>query len=185
MNLSNIYYLYKAMEQENILLSFKGMVTSDLLDSVLQIMESKMNYMEESPKTKKKVFNVLVECLQNLYHHIDVPGGEVPQRETIESKSALFIIAREEDCFQIRTGNYVDSQSAEELTSKLEKINGMDREMLKAHYKEVLSAGDVSKKGTAGLGLIDIARKSGNKLQYEMIPVNGSNHFFCLNVRID
>ena len=54
---NDIYDLYQTMERENILLSFKGVVTSDLLTSVLSIMESKMDYMDESPKTKKKVFN--------------------------------------------------------------------------------------------------------------------------------
>ena len=63
--------LYNLMERDNVLLAFKGTVTSDLLDSVFQIMESKMVDLNDSPATKKKVFNVLVECLQNLYHHID------------------------------------------------------------------------------------------------------------------
>jgi hypothetical protein len=52
---NDIYDLYQTMERENILLSFKGVVTSDLLTSVLSIMESKMDYMDESPKVKKKV----------------------------------------------------------------------------------------------------------------------------------
>ena len=59
------------MEKNNILLSFKGDITSALLTSILQIMENKMDNMNEEPKTKKKVYNVLVECLQNLYHHMD------------------------------------------------------------------------------------------------------------------
>lgn len=185
MELGNIYNLYKTMEQENILLSFKGVVTSDLLTSVLQIMESKMNYMEESPKTKKKVFNVLVECLQNLYHHIDVNEVSAPQREIIEAKSALFLIAKEGESFQILTGNYVDKDSADDLTEKLEKINGMDKEELKLYYQEVLNNGSLSDKGTAGLGMIDIARKSGNKLEYQLLDVNEKTSFFCLNVKID
>ena len=69
MSLSNIFDLYQTMERDNTMLSFKGVVTSDLLTSVLQIMESKLDHVEKSPKTKKKVYNVLVECLQNLYHH--------------------------------------------------------------------------------------------------------------------
>lgn len=185
MELGNIYRLYKTMEQENILLSFKGVVTSDLLTSVLQIMESKMNYLEESPKTKKKVFNVLVECLQNLYHHIDVNDEAAPQREIIEAKSALFLIAKEEDYFMIRTGNYVDKQNAQDLAEKLEKINGMDRDELKLYYQEVLNNGSLSDKGTAGLGMIDIARKSGNKLEYQLLDVNDDVSFFCLNVKIN
>lgn len=173
------------MEQENILLSFKGVVTSDLMTSILQIMESKMNYLEESPRMKKKVFNVLVECLQNLYHHIEENElGLIEESEAMNSRSAVFLIAKEEDIFHIRTGNYVDKNSAEALTLKLEKINGMDKDALKVHYQEVLNMGNISEKGTAGLGLIDIARKSGNKLEYEMIPVNETNQFFCLNVRV-
>jgi hypothetical protein len=186
MELGNIYNLYKTMEQENILLSFKGVVTSDLLTSVLQIMETKMDYMEESPKTKKKVFNVLVECLQNLYHHIDVNDeNAAEQRKLIEQKSALFLIAKEGDFFQIRTGNYVDKEAAHELSEKLEKINGMDKDQLKQYYQEVLSNGTLSDKGTAGLGMIDIARKSGNKLEYQLLDVNDKTSFFCLNVKID
>ena len=59
------------MERDHVLLAFKGSITSDLLTSVLQIMESKMEDLNDAPKTKRRVFNVLVECLQNLYHHID------------------------------------------------------------------------------------------------------------------
>ena len=67
----DVFDLYNNMERNDILLSFKGAITSELLTSVLQIMEEKMEDLNEEPKTKKKVFNVLVECLQNLYHHID------------------------------------------------------------------------------------------------------------------
>ena len=67
----DIYDFYDKMERNNIMLSFKGDVTSELLTSILQIMETKLDNMQEEPKTKKKVYNVLVECLQNLYHHMD------------------------------------------------------------------------------------------------------------------
>lgn len=186
MTKNDIYDLYQMMERENILLSFKGVVTSDLLTSVLSIMESKMDYMDESPKTKKKVFNVLVECLQNLYHHID-DGTEAEERniERIEAKSALFMVAKTGDQFVISTGNYIEKSSAGELEARLEKINGMDKDELKAYYQEVLNNGSVSDKGTAGLGMIDIARKSGNKLEYQFLPVNDTSSFFCLTIKID
>lgn len=180
---NDIFELYQTMERENILLSFKGEVTSELLTSVLSIMESKMDYMEESPKTKKKVFNVLVECLQNLYHHIDADDNGVVEK--IEARSALFMISKKDDNFVIQTGNYVDNESAEDLEAKLDQINGMDKEELKKYYQDVLSNGQLSEKGTAGLGMIDIARKSGNKLEYLFLPVNESSRFFCLTIKID
>jgi hypothetical protein len=56
MSLKKIYSFYETMEKENIILSFNGVVTSDFLAAVLDIMEKKMTQLEESPKTKKKVF---------------------------------------------------------------------------------------------------------------------------------
>lgn len=180
---NDIFELYQTMERENILLSFKGEVTSELLTSVLSIMESKMDYMEESPKTKKKVFNVLVECLQNLYHHIEADESGIVEK--IEARSALFMISKKDDNFVIQTGNYVDNESAEDLEAKLDQINSMDKDELKKYYQDVLSNGQLSEKGTAGLGMIDIARKSGNKLEYLFLPVNESSRFFCLTIKID
>lgn len=181
---NNIYELYQTMERENILLSFKGVVTSDLLTSVLSIMESKMDYMEESPKTKKKVFNVLVECLQNLYHHINAADVSKDSAQ-IETKSALFMIAKVDNHFSVQTGNYIDQQRAQSLRKQLDTINGMDKDELKKYYQETLNTNVFSEKGTAGLGMIDIARKSGNKLAYQFLPINDTLSFFCLNIKID
>ena len=88
--------LYNLMERDNVLLAFKGTVTSDLLSSVFHIMETKMDDLNDSPATKKKVFNVLVECLQNLYHHIDdFDNDNTVYDDTIDKKSAIFSIMKE------------------------------------------------------------------------------------------
>jgi hypothetical protein len=184
MSLKNIYSLYKTHEKENILLSFKGVVTSDLVTSILQIMESKLSCMDESPKLKKKVFNVLVECLQNLYHHLDGDVGGTDS-ERLEINSALFFIARVDDSFFVKTGNYIDKETAKTLEDRMSLINGMEKDELKMYYQKVLNEGAMSSKGTAGLGMIDIARKSGNKLGYEFVDVDEDYRFFCLNIKID
>jgi hypothetical protein len=172
------------MEEENVILSFKGIVTSELLTSVLHIMEAKMDSLHETPRTRKKVFNVLVECLQNLYHHVDESNVPV-SKEVIERKSALVLIVKEKDHFIIRTGNYIDNDKAIDLQAKLNIINSMDKEELREYYQLSLNNSMVSNKGTAGLGMIDIARKSGNKLDFEFLKINEETSFFCLNVKID
>lgn len=187
MALSNIYGLYKSLEEQSILLSFKGVVTADLLTSVLQIMETKLTAMEENPKIKRKVFNVLVECLQNLYHHAESGSGHLQVDKSLEKeyRSAVFMIGKAEKGFCVRTGNYVEKKLSAELEQKIKKINNLDKDKLKEYYQEVLNEGERSTKGTAGLGMIDIVRKSGNKLEYEFIDVNDKYNFFCLNVLID
>ena len=172
------------MEEENVILSFKGIVTSELLTSVLHITEAKMDSLHEAPRTRKKVFNVLVECLQNLYHHVD----ETPvlfSKEVVEKKSALVLIVKEHDHFIIRTGNYLDNEKVIDLKEKLKIINSMNKDELREYYQLNLNNSMVSNKGTAGLGMIDIARKSGNKLDFEFLKINEETSFFCLNVKID
>ena len=171
------------MEQEKIILSFNGVVTADVLTAVLDIMETKMTQLDESSKTKKKVFNVLVECLQNLYHHIDERIFDM--NELRRHKSALVMVVRNEKSFLIQTGNYIDNALVKDLDAKLQKINSLDREHLREYYREVLGNGFITEKGTAGLGMIDIARKSGNKLEYEFLEIDKHFIFFSLNVKID
>ncbi|MBK7129578.1 MAG: hypothetical protein IPM74_06260 [Crocinitomicaceae bacterium] len=179
--MNQIYEIYKKLEERNVLLSFKGMITSELLTTILQIMESKMDHIDENPKVKKKVFNILVECLQNLYHHID---QEDMVHVPAEERSALLMIAKNSNSYQITTGNYMKTSDVATLKDKLDLVNGMDKEELKAYYKQVLNEGSMSEKGTAGLGMIDIARKSGEKLEYEFLTINDRTSFFSLTVKI-
>ena len=181
----DIFELYKNMERNNIILSFKGAITSELLSSVLQIMESKMDDLEESLKTRRKVFNVLVECLQNLYHHIDDFEVEGSPEEVAKMKSAVFMISRNEGYYNVVTGNFLLSENVDKLTERITMINSFNREELKDYYKSVLNNGEMSAKGGGGLGFIDIAKKSGEKLDYSFSKVDDIYSFFTLIVKIE
>ena len=60
----DLYALYQRMHDNNIMLTFKGEVTFDLIDSILKIMEGRLEQLEDSSQSDEKGFaNVLVECL--------------------------------------------------------------------------------------------------------------------------
>jgi hypothetical protein len=179
----DIYDLYNKMECNNIMLSFKGDITSELMTSILQIMESRLENMGEDPRVKKKVYNVLVECLQNLYHHID---DEPLKHDPLFSgtKSAIFMIGISPSGYTIMTGNYIKREKVSGLEGRLDQINALDPEALKSLYKEVLNNEEISSKGGGGLGMIDIARKTGQKLNYAFSPVNSEYSFFSLNIKV-
>jgi len=52
-------------------------------------------------------------------------------------------------------------------------------------YKKQLREGKISGKGGAGLGLIDITRKTGNPLDYMFFPADDKNKYFVLKVKVD
>ena len=176
----DLFDFYDKMERNNILLSFKGDITSDLLTSILQIMESKMDNFQEEPKTKKKVYNVLVECLQNLYHHMD----EAPVDSGENGRSAIFMIGKLDGAYNVITGNYILNENVTGLKSRLDEVNSLTKEELKDYYKQILNNGEMSLKGGGGLGMVDIARKTGQKLHYTFQPINEKVSFFSLNIKV-
>jgi hypothetical protein len=171
------------MESNKVVLSFKGDVTSELMSSILQIIEQRMDDMNEAPKLRKKVYNVLVECLQNLYHHID----ETPciSGENGMDGSAIFMISLNNTGYSITTGNYIQRDRKESFEETLERINSLEKDELKQLYKEVLNNDGRSEKGGGGLGMIDIARKTGKKLNYAFAHHNDEYSFFSLNINVE
>ena len=70
------------------------------------------------------------------------------------------------------------------LDARLKEINMMTQEQLKEYYKKVLANGEMSAKGGGGLGMIDIARKTGEKLNFAFMPIDDKYSFFSLNIKI-
>lgn len=178
----DIIDFYRKMEDGKIILSFKGEVTSELLDSILHMLESKLNKSDEEPKLKKKVYHVLVECLQNLYHHND---GSHNLENGFDKRASLFLIGKDgRSSYTIITGNYILKTNVPEFKNHLEKINALDKDELKAFYLETLNNESYSEKGGGGLGMIDIARKSGHKLEYSFTEIDSEYDFFSMTVKI-
>ncbi|OFY69791.1 MAG: hypothetical protein A3G23_14365 [Bacteroidetes bacterium RIFCSPLOWO2_12_FULL_37_12] len=183
--LPDIYDLYQKMHQNNVMLTFKGEVTSELISTVLQIIENKLEQLEESVKVKKKVFNVLVECLQNLYHHVDEIGNNgINDPEVSDTRSAILMIWKEDSGYYIVTGNHLLNENAEMLRNRLDKINALDKAGLENLYNDILSNSGLNSKGGGGLGIIDIARRTGQKLEYYFQTVNDVYSFFSLKTSI-
>lgn len=183
-NGKDIYELYDRMNMNNILLSFKGDITTELMTSILQIMEARLDTFKETPRVRKKVYNIMVECLQNLYHHMDsVPLniGEIEDRD----KSAIFMIGIDDSGYHIITGNYVQTNRVDDLKTKLEDINSREADGLRELYKEILNNDQRTGKGGSGLGMVDIARKTGQKLAYDFTAINAEYTFFTLNINVE
>ncbi len=176
----NLQECYRQMNEGDVLLAYKGSITTELITNVLEVIESKLVDIKTASATRKKVYNVLVESLQNLFHHIDDIPEEI--KDEFDARFGILVIAYEGDYYRISTGNFIRSQKVPELRKKIDKINTLSREELKEMYKYVLNHQKLTPKGGGGLGLIDIAKKTGNKIRYRFNPYNEEYYFFNMNV---
>ncbi len=173
---------YENISKGDILLAYKGSITSELINDVLEAVEKRLDDANELSKTRKKLYNVLVESLQNLYHHIEETHEGI--EEELDPKFGVLIIERENGIFKVTTGNFINSTKIKFLKEKIDKINSLTKDELKDMYKFILNHQKLSAKGGGGLGLVDIARKTGNKLEYVFHNYNNNYYFFNLIIKI-
>ena len=177
--LDNIAYpLYKHTKGGRLEYSYRGIVDSTAVEHILALAEANFTDSKEQILVRKRVYFIMVECLQNITRHQDI--SDDPDFD----QSALFIMKRKEQSYSITSANLIFDSAIEPLREKIDKINAMDADQLKNYAKEVLSNGTFSKKGGAGLGLIEMARKSGSKFQYEFIPSKYGMSMFYMNLEI-
>lgn len=76
------------------------------------------------------------------------------------------------------------NDSAKTLAKKLDYINSMNEKKLNDFFIRKLDDEDMSDFKT-DLGFVDMRRKSGNALSYQIVPVNSDCSFFSLEVNIE
>lgn len=181
--IERIFDLYDDLEKQRFMVAFKGGMSPELISALLDLVEQRLMASEQDPRVRKRVFNVVMECLQNLYHHRHSAAPKDLDAQT-EERQGVVLIAHEQAGYSILTGNSMAQDQVSELKSRLDRVNGCAPEELHELYKSTLSNGTFTKTGGGGLGLIDIARKSGQKLEYGFVPMDENNTFFSLNVNI-
>jgi hypothetical protein len=170
---SAIENLFDSLDQYELSYSYKGDFSQKLTDSILSLSETNMEVIQEPVKNRKKVYFIMVESLQNITRH-----------QHDKTREGFFSIHKAPSGFLITSGNIIHNEHIASLREKLEKVNAMSSDQLKEYYYEVLSSGSFSEKGGAGLGLIEMIRKSGNKLIYDFTRISEKDSFFYFQTNV-
>jgi len=174
------FRLFQGMQKENLGYIYRGLFTQNITDNIISLAETNLEQAKEPSKVRRRVFSIMVECLQNITRHQSEFHAEIESPE----KSGIFVIQRKTEGYYITTGNVVDVESVPRLTTQLEKINSLDKVALKQQWLDILESGEISTKGGAGLGLIEMARRSGNKLSYDFESIDEELSYFYLHTAI-
>ncbi len=172
--LINAFELFKVMFTYDITYIYRGTFNTNITDSILNLTESSINQEDVPNKNKKRAYAIMVEGLQNITRHQE-------KELTNSERKSVFLIQRIEDNYYITTGNIIENQNIAPLVKQIETINQLSYPELKKYYKDVLNNGLVSEKGGAGLGLIDMAKKSKSNLSYYFKTIDETTSFFYLH----
>jgi len=172
------YDLFQRVENGDFEYIYRGSFTQTLTRKILSLAESNLQKLVDKSSLQNRIYFIMVEGLQNVTRHQDDTTGD-----SIDS-SGIFAIQKKGSRYLITTGNLIVNSKVDSLKQRLERVNSLDREELKKLHREILSTGELSDKGGAGLGLIEMARRSGNKLLFDFEYVDLYWSYFYLQTEI-
>ena len=178
---NDLYELQKNLMSLGIVISFSGHFSQGIIE---ELSEAVKNHLENQEFTKGEIHNVIsvfVEQTQNIKNYTASKNGPNSCQICL---SGIVIIGKNADGFFVNSGNLIENQDIEALESHLGLITSLDKNELKRLYKERLRSELPEGSTSAGLGLMDIARKTRRSLEYHFTPYNAQLTYFSLNVSL-
>ena len=145
------------------ILSYQGPLSFSTIDRLLSEFKLAAEDHDISFKIYKKMISVMIEALENVTKYSDqlLCNGD---RSSVFCPSCK--ISRNDSLIEMETTNPVKKQEVLSLRTRIDKINSQDSNALKELYKSTITNGEFSATGGAGLGFIEMAKTTGNKLEY-------------------
>jgi hypothetical protein len=163
------------MLKQQYLLCYKGKFSQDITMSLLAMTENKLSKEGTEIAIKKKVFRIMMGCLQTICN---------PGENTDDRKNAVFMLGKNEKEFFVYSGNVIPRKNVADMKKKLIMINVMNATDLKSLYKTIMTSAGSDELSASELTLIDIARKSGRKLEYDIRDIDENYSFFSMRTVI-
>ena len=172
----DLFSLRTHFNRNRTLLCFNGPISRSLIEEIGNALKNYLQAENAQPTAAMDVFSIYIEMTQNIRHYAQSRGyGDLESAATV-------IVARDaEERYLVQAGNIVEAADGEALLARVDALASMDKAQLKATYKTQLrQPRDAAATTGAGLGLIDVARKSSLPLKSNLSPIDEERAFFSL-----
>lgn len=171
----------ETMPEQQLLIDYKGNLSFSTISQLLNKLKEQMDSLGEKLATYKRILIIMVEVLENIHKYIESQQGA----EDVSLLSNVdFKLIKDGDTYFITSTNLIRSESQRRIQEKVDLINGLDHEGLKSLYRQIISNGQFTKEGGAGLGFIEIAKTSQHKINYTFEKVDDSFCNYTINLEL-
>ena len=176
----NLYEYKQVLEDDGIIFSFSGPMSHEIIVSIGSTIRQKVIEDDDGNKNiALKVFAVFVEQAENIIHY-----SEEKSYSDSELSFGIVAIGKKKGSFFISCGNKIKNDKEANLHQSLSKISGMDKDELKAYYKEKRRSETPSNSKGAGIGFIEMARKSSKPLEFAFKKIDSDYSFFNIEINL-
>lgn len=179
---TNILNLRNRLNKYGVIMSFTGPFSQGIIE---EIGDALRNYLETKNNSRGeifKVFSVFIEQTQNIKNYAYTLSDQSEQEKIL--LSGILNIGFKKDKYFVSSGNLVKKSDVKNLNERLATIKSYSKKELAMVYRKKLRASQDNDNNGAGLGLIEMARKSSEKINFNFEEVDQNYSFFTLTIRI-
>lgn len=176
----NLFELQNTLRNNGMLINFSGRLSQGIIE---ELGEAVKKYMEAEDRPKNdiySVFAIFIEQTQNIKNYTACKEGK--STYDMIANSGIVSIGKIDSSYFIWSGNIIESCDGQALSERLDMLAKLDKEKLKILYKEQIRKAIEPECSGAGIGLIDIARKSSLPIEYSIDRINNEFSFYQIRV---
>ena len=174
--------LKETVEKESIFLYFSGTISQDALIGIGKSLRSNLRFSHIKQDQAIKIFSVFIELMQNIKNY----SSEIIKVDNKSCGVGSIAIGELKDNkqFFVICGNPILNNKVTKLENRINRLNSMSKDELKQFYRQERQREPDSDSKGAGIGFIEMARKSSELLEYKITPIDDKNSFFTLKVTV-
>ncbi len=179
----NMITFKEILDKEGVIFSFSGTISQSVLSSIAETIEKELRSTGVSFSLIQNIFAVFTEQMQNImsYSSECTCIGD----EAFESPGICVVgYDKSVEHYYVCSANSISPNGIPGLSEKLDKIIAMNKQELRQYYKELRRSGKESHGRGAGLGFLEMAKKSALPIQYTITQLDSNRSFFEIKVYI-
>ncbi len=175
----NISKIRKVMSEEGVVFSFSGMISQSLTSFMLETAKTQLEDNGEDSKMIRCMFLIAIEQLQNVMSYSkekDIHSGN-----RYVSPGILVIgFCEKLQKYYVTSSNEIFEEDKEKLSKKLSYINTLEKDELRKFAREKLRSAEDKHDRGAGVGFIEMAKRSSENLEYNFEKIDSKEYFHIL-----
>ncbi len=170
-----LFKLRNELIENGIIFSFSGTLSQNIISSIAETFEEKMQKSNIKFSLIQNIFSVFIEQIQNILSYSN----------HLNDFSIIAIgFNKHLNKYYVLSGNMIGLDKKDKIKDRIEKVNSMDKKELRTHYKELRKSGKDTHKRGAGLGFVEMAKKSTEPIEFMFEDFDDKFTFFTLKVII-
>ncbi len=183
MRIEHLKFLYEELKSDGIIFSFSGPLSQMILEGIGETMRKKMKMDSTALNTIQRVFSVFIEQSQNIMNYsAEIVASEGEGKGEI--RAGVLALGFQDKQYYVCCGNYIALERAEPLARDLTMIRELKPEGLRNMYRERRRSDPPADSLGAGLGLLEIARRSTDPIVFDVQPLDEKLAFFAVKAVI-